>query len=1119
MLANKTHTITGWLNNVAYVYNYSKTNFKGHTDVVKRVTGSLSSTLKKIFRSKTIDSSHFSKTSLTIFSIIFAAIGGYLIYSSFAATPTTANLWIDQNGGSCQRSATKIAYSGAGDSNSCSTAQLACNAAASGDLILIRSGIDYDLNINNCHKTSMTIFQVPDDQDITIQDFSISNSDWITIDGGAQMALHTQTADDIPSVFSKCSNHVTLSHLEINGNGHDGDGFQVGWPNDCTSSYIQLDHNLIYGLVFKGGNHTDCIQAASSLNSFTIDGNRLYQCGDGAMQFTDGPAWGEYDPLTGLQNVKITNNWIKDKINFGFGYKGQGDLTFQGNTYAGNGAPQFNTVANQYIYGNIFDFFENFSCSSSSSGGNAGGTAFFRYNVSDVDCPANTNSTKVTPISSLFVNYSSGTPQGWDLHLANGTNPAVNAVPAGFYGTTDIDGHGRPVGAAGDAGADEFGSSPAELTANIWIAANGNDAGFNCKRNATAIVNPDAGGTSLCKTFDKAYELAQLGDTVIVTNGSYPMQTLDGPTKSGSGKVNLVGQSKAGTVVQGIDVKFVNHIAFKDFLLTDPSWVCPSGDPCGNNKMADFHDTADIELDNVDLNRNYKHGGGVGISGNNDGFTWKNSDICCNAEQKLIMMDPYWASPSVNNAMFDNLRVHDQVYLATSYPGEPPHAECWWMIRATNITIKNTKTYDCISTGDMIWGGAANSTGVLFQNTFWGGKFGFQNGVDVVPGPGVGYRGDGGGPIIDGNNTNGTGTIEYSTFDGGIVDDGWASLTLRSNIGYKFQFSCSSSSNYKYLYNIWSFAKCSNANGSDNDAVSTILDAPNYVNKAAGDWHLAAGAPQIDKGDPASYPAADADGTSRPVGARADVGMYEYTGSTSPPTPPPPPGPTPPPPPPPTAPAGLLLGNYVVEGKADPISTQQSEAWPFTATASGNAATAYLNLDSTSTATGIQLGLYADSSGSPGSLLATATIASPTSGWNSANFGSSPAITSGTNYWVAILGTGSGQVVVKDRNAGTCSAKVNALPNNWTSLHNPFGATSATTYTDCPISAYVTASTGPKQGDINGDNSVNITDLSLLLSSYGQTTTLCTTAKLLYIRYPPMAAKTMEKMVRLALLK
>jgi glucose/arabinose dehydrogenase/regulation of enolase protein 1 (concanavalin A-like superfamily) len=35
--------------------------------------------------------------------------------------------------------------------------------------------------------------------------------------------------------------------------------------------------------------------------------------------------------------------------------------------------------------------------------------------------------------------------------------------------------------------------------------------------------------------------------------------------------------------------------------------------------------------------------------------------------------------------------------------------------------------------------------------------------------------------------------------------------------------------------------------------------------------------------------------------------------------------------------------------------------------------------------------------------------------------------------------------------------------------------------------------TGPKAGDINGDNSVNLTDLSFLLSSFGQNTTQCTT--------------------------
>jgi hypothetical protein len=49
------------------------------------------------------------------------------------------------------------------------------------------------------------------------------------------------------------------------------------------------------------------------------------------------------------------------------------------------------------------------------------------------------------------------------------------------------------------------------------------------------------------------------------------------------------------------------------------------------------------------------------------------------------------------------------------------------------------------------------------------------------------------------------------------------------------------------------------------------------------------------------------------------------------------------------------------------------------------------------------------------------------------------------------------------------------------------------TTTSSPISITTSNTVTPKQGDINGDNSVNITDLSLLLSSYGQNTTQCIT--------------------------
>jgi hypothetical protein len=60
--------------------------------------------------------------------------------------------------------------------------------------------------------------------------------------------------------------------------------------------------------------------------------------------------------------------------------------------------------------------------------------------------------------------------------------------------------------------------------------------------------------------------------------------------------------------------------------------------------------------------------------------------------------------------------------------------------------------------------------------------------------------------------------------------------------------------------------------------------------------------------------------------------------------------------------------------------------------------------------------------------------------------------------------------------------------NNWALFQDPASVDSQTV---CNV--VLNQSTGPKQGDINGDNNVNITDLSLLLSSYGQNTTQCIT--------------------------
>ncbi len=61
----------------------------------------------------------------------------------------------------------------------------------------------------------------------------------------------------------------------------------------------------------------------------------------------------------------------------------------------------------------------------------------------------------------------------------------------------------------------------------------------------------------------------------------------------------------------------------------------------------------------------------------------------------------------------------------------------------------------------------------------------------------------------------------------------------------------------------------------------TVASAPQFVNQAGGDFHLAPTSPAIDRGSPTFAPSVDLDGHARPAGAAYDIGAYEYGTSTS----------------------------------------------------------------------------------------------------------------------------------------------------------------------------------------------------------------------------------------------
>ncbi|MGZ4283289.1 MAG: alkaline phosphatase family protein [Solirubrobacteraceae bacterium] len=156
----------------------------------------------------------------------------------------------------------------------------------------------------------------------------------------------------------------------------------------------------------------------------------------------------------------------------------------------------------------------------------------------------------------------------------------------------------------------------------------------------------------------------------------------------------------------------------------------------------------------------------------------------------------------------------------------------------------------------------------------------------------------------------------------------------------------------------------------------------------------------------------------------------------------------------PSAGAAVLLGDQKVESSADSNGNGVTQAFSYTAVASGTPTDVQVYVGSNS-ASGLQVGIYSDSAGTPSRLLASGTLSTPTANaWNDVKLGGSPpGITSGTKYWISLGGTGSsGLLNFRDvPSGGTASYAANGLPSTWSSTGGPWPVG--------PASAYVNGTT------------------------------------------------------------
>ena len=168
--------------------------------------------------------------------------------------------------------------------------------------------------------------------------------------------------------------------------------------------------------------------------------------------------------------------------------------------------------------------------------------------------------------------------------------------------------------------------------ANLFVAPDGSDAGARCKRFGTPIPNPDYSGTTLCKTLNKAYQLARPGDTVEVETGSYAGQSISQKGTAAAPSVVIEPVIK-GSVTMDDLVTGGDHVTIRNMTVSTDANHGRGWESTGSH----------ITLDGVRITGPYAR---VAIGGGGSNVTWRNGSLARPVIRRIayaaLMADLRW---------------------------------------------------------------------------------------------------------------------------------------------------------------------------------------------------------------------------------------------------------------------------------------------------------------------------------------------------------------------------------------------------------------------------------------------------------------------------------------------
>jgi len=389
--------------------------------------------------------------------------------------------------------------------------------------------------------------------------------------------------------------------------------------------------------------------------------------------------------------------------------------------------------------------------------------------------------------------------------------------------------------------------------ASVFVATTGNDA------NACTQSAP-------CRSFDRAYRVAHSGDTVEVAGGTYADQDLRfDSTKSSSADVVFRPAAGASVTMGQLDIgpdRFTggaSHVTVQDMTLTGDVSIPGCGVPDHTACPADASSPGnDLTFRNLRVKGPYAFYCASCSNVSLIGGTWGPDTYQCRSGLGS-------AHPEIQSAYTQVKRAHGILIDGTTWQNfarctSADHTECLQVEPADDLTIRNSVFRKCDTIVVNLANDLSNSksaagydapNNVLIENNV------FSAAEDWTGGP-TWYALN----IRECSNC----TIRYNSWlQAPRMPDGETHLNVKF-IGNAGPFSSAGClGGVTFSHNVWQGASCS--------ATDRNVASLGFTNAGALDLRLLAGSPAVDWGDPASFPAQDADGKTRT--GTPDAGAYE----------------------------------------------------------------------------------------------------------------------------------------------------------------------------------------------------------------------------------------------------